>query len=402
MLVKQICGLSRSQALTLYLTIHMICGYRFLILNINSILGRTPMRIVTRPDFDGIVCVVLIQEAENSSLPVLWASPNDMQRGLVDIQPSDIIANLPYNPNCSLWFDHHFSNQIRHPFKGLFEIAPSAAGLVYQYYRDRIQRDYSILVAETDKIDSAELSLNEILTPEKYPYVLLSMTIQDHIVADAPYWDRVVALLKKHDIETILSDQEVQRRCQTVIQENKNYRHLLEQHTTLEKQVAISDFRNLDSMPYGNRFLVYSMFPEATVSVKIGFEDAKKEVAVVKVGHSILNRNCRVNVGQMLSYFDGGGHKGAGSCKFPADTSDENLRRIIDILKKNEPEGSIVVKVKRQKHDRRGVQDRRQSGPDSAPKKGLPERRKSERRGGEEQRRDWKRTTKWKSIKITI
>ena len=70
------------------------------------------MRIVTRPDFDGIVCVVLIQEAENSALPVLWASPNDMQRGLVDVQADDIIANLPYNSNCDMWFDHHFSNQI--------------------------------------------------------------------------------------------------------------------------------------------------------------------------------------------------------------------------------------------------------------------------------------------------
>ncbi len=360
------------------------------------------MRIVTRPDFDGIVCVVLIQEAENSPLPVLWASPNDMQRGLVDIQPGDIIANLPYNPNCALWFDHHFSNQIRHPVKGLFEIAPSAAGLVYQYYRDRIQKDYRTLVAETDKIDSANLSLDEILTPENYPYVLLSMTIQDHVLSDEPYWDRVVTLLKNHDIETILEDQEVQKRSQTVIQENRDYRNLLDRHTTLEKQVAISDFRDLDSMPYGNRFLVYSMFPESTVSVKIGFEDANKEIVVVKVGHSILNRNCKVNVGQMLSYFDGGGHKGAGSCKLPIGNSDKNLRRIIDILKENEPEGGIVVKVQRQSQDRRWEQDRRRSGPDSVPKDGMPERRKGERRSGQEQRRDWKRTKTWKSIKITL
>jgi len=360
------------------------------------------MRIVTRPDFDGIVCVVLIQEAENSSLPVLWASPNDMQRGLVDIQPGDIITNLPYNQNCDLWFDHHFSNQIRHPVKGLFEIAPSAAGLVYRYYRERIQKDYSTLVAETDKIDSANLSLNEILTPENYPYVLLSMTIQDHVLADAPYWDRVVTLLKAHDIETILRDGEVHKRCQTIIQENRDYRALLEKHTILDKQVAISDFRDLDSMPYGNRFLVYSMFPEATVNVKIGFEDADKKTVVVKVGHSILNRNCRVNVGQMLSYFDGGGHKGAGSCKLPVADSNKNLRKIIDILKANEPEGSIVVKVQRRNQDRRGAKDRRQSGPQSMPKDGMPERRKGERRGGQEQRRDWKRTKTWKSIKITL
>ena len=273
---------------------------------------------------------------------------------------------------------------------------------MYQYYQDRIPKDYSTLVAETDKIDSANLSLKEILTPENYPYVLLSMTIQDHVLSDAPYWDRVVTLLKEHDVETILLDQEVQKRCQTIIQENRDYRDLLEKYTRLEQQVAISDFRDLDCMPYGNRFLVYSMFPDASVNVKIGFEDAQKEIVVVKVGHSILNRNCRVNVGQMLSYFDGGGHKGVGSCKFPAGDSDKNIGKIIEILKANKPEGSIVVKVQRQDQDRRGVKDRRQSGPDGAPQAGMPERRKGERRGGKEQRRGWKRSSKWKSIKITL
>jgi oligoribonuclease NrnB/cAMP/cGMP phosphodiesterase (DHH superfamily) len=360
------------------------------------------MRIVTRPDFDGIVCAVLIRNAENATLPVKWASPNDMQQGRVDIHSGDIIANLPYHHSCSLWFDHHFSNRIRHSVKGLFDIAPSAAGLVYKYYHNRLQKNYAKLVAETDKIDSANLSLHEILTPEKYPYVLLSMTIQDHVSSDGPYWDRVLGLLADKDIETILLDSEVKKRCQTVIQENKSYRALLEKHTRLLEHVAISDFRNLDRMPYGNRFLVYSMFPEATVNVKIGFEDPAKEIVVVKVGHSILNRNCRVNVGQMLSYFDGGGHKGAGSCKFPVEKSDQFLPKIIEILRKNEPEGSIVVKVQRRDQDRREAQDRRKTPPESPPMAGIPERRNAERRSSGEQRRNWKRIKTWKSIKIKL
>jgi oligoribonuclease NrnB/cAMP/cGMP phosphodiesterase (DHH superfamily) len=360
------------------------------------------MRIVTRPDFDGIVCAALILEAENVSSPVKWVSPGDMQKGNVDIHPGDIIANLPYHPNCSLWFDHHFSNRIRYKTKGLFEIAPSAAGLVFKYYQNKLQKDFTKLVAETDKIDSANLSLNEILTPEKYPFVLLSMTIQDHIPSDEPYWNNVLDLLRKEDIETILSDTEVRKRSKIVIHENIAYKTLLEKHTHLLERVAISDFRELDSMPYGNRFLVYSMYPEAVVSVKIGFENPRKENVIVKVGHSILNRNCRINVGQMLSYFDGGGHKGAGSCTFPVDKADEYLPKIIDILRENEPEGSIVVKINRRSHDRRGRHDRRKAPPTTPIPDNMPERRKKERRNNPEQRKGWKKTNTWQSIKIKI
>lgn len=360
------------------------------------------MRIVTRPDFDGIVCAVLILEAENASLPVKWVSPGDMQQGDIDIRHGDIIANLPYHPNCSLWFDHHFSNRVRHEVEGIFEIAPSAAGLVFKYYQDRLQKDFTKLVAETDKIDSANLSMDEILRPEKYPYILLSMTIQDHVPSDEPYWNKVLDLLRKEDIETILSDTAVRERSKTVIHENASYQALLKKHTRLLEHVAVSDFRELDCMPYGNRFLAYSMFPEAFVSVKIGFETPRKEKIIVKVGHSILNKNCRINVGQMLSYFEGGGHKGAGSCSFPVEKAEEYLSKIIDILRENEPEGSIVVKISRRDQDRRHGRDRRKATPPCMAPEGISEKRKGERRRDFEQRQGWKKTNNWQSIKIKI
>ena len=257
-------------------------------------------------------------------------------------------------------------------------------------------------MTEADKIDSANLSLNEILTPEKYPYILLSMTIQDHVPSDEPYWNRVLDLLRNEKIETILSDTEVRKRSKILIHENASYQALLEKHTHIVERVAISDFRDLDRMPYGNRFLVYSMYPEVVVSVKIGFEDSRKEKVVVKIGHSILNKNCRVNVGQMLSYFEGGGHKGAGACRFPASKADEYLPKIIDILRDNEPEGSIVVKIHRRDQDRRDNRDRRKTSPPYAKPEGVSEKRKNERRSNPEQRKDWKKTNTWQSIKITI
>jgi nanoRNase/pAp phosphatase (c-di-AMP/oligoRNAs hydrolase) len=102
------------------------------------------------------------------------------------------------------------------------------------------------------------------------------------------------------------------------------------------QHVSITDFRSFDKTPEGNRFLVYSMFPEAVVSVNIRYDNGNKEKVAVSVGHSIFNRNCNVNVGLMLSDFDGGGHRGAGSCRFHVSKADEYIPKILNILLKNQ------------------------------------------------------------------
>lgn len=294
------------------------------------------MRIITRPDFDGVVCAALLFEAENIKKPVKWVEPNDMQKGLVDVHEGDIIANLPYDDRCTLWFDHHHSNRIDKPFKGSFKIVPSAAGLIFEYYKDRFQRDYSELIRETDKIDSANLSLDEVLCPEKYSYVLLSMTILGRGERDEHYWNKLVDLLREYDIEKVLDDSEVKERCKSVIEQNKRYLKILKENTKLNKHVSVTDFRSFDKTPTGNRFLVYSLFPEAVVSVTIRCNNEDKEKVSVSVGHSIFNRNCNVNVGSMLSKFEGGGHRGAGSCTFHATKAESYIPEIINILLKNE------------------------------------------------------------------
>jgi hypothetical protein len=283
------------------------------------------MRIVTRPDFDGVVCAALIYEAENVKEPVKWVEPNDMQKGHVDIHEGDIIANLPYGERCTLWFDHHHTNKIDKPFNGSFKIAPSAAGIVFEYYKDKFQRDYSELIKETDKIDSADLSLDEVLHPEKYDYVLLSMTVLGRDKYDELYWNRLVDLLRKFDIKRVLQDPEVKARCDAVVEMNKEYKKILQENTKLMQHVSITDFRSFDKTPAGNRFLVYSMFPEAVVSVNIRYDNDDKEKVAVSAGHSIFNRNCNVNVGLMLSNFEGGGHRGAGSCQFHVSKAEPRL-----------------------------------------------------------------------------
>lgn len=302
------------------------------------------MRIVTRPDFDGVVCAALLYEAESIDRPVKWIEPSEIQKGEGGIQKGDIIANLPYHPDCSLWFDHHVSNTLETPFAGAFELAPSAAGIVYRYYRKNLKRDYSELIRQTDRIDSADLTMAEVMHPEKYDHVLLSMTVSGRRKTDEPYWNLLVALLRKSAMAEIMAQAEVSRRCRRVIDDNAEYKKSLEKYTRVEKKTAITDFRSLDRTPEGNRFLVYSLFPETVVSIRISYADEAKQIVSLQAGHSIFNRHCNVNIGRLLARFDGGGHEGAGACRFPVDRADRYIPQILDVLLKNEADGEAGIR----------------------------------------------------------
>ena len=309
------------------------------------------MRIVVRPDFDGIVCTVLLKDALDIDEPVQWVEPNVMQSGQVKIRKGDIIANLAYRKECTLWFDHHVSNRPTHPFDGAFELAPSATHLIFNFFNNfdyernpgnvggsvkKFQRDFSKLVEATNRIDSAALTLDEVLHPEKYPFILLSNTIVSHRSSDEPYWNHLVELLRKYDVHTVLKDPEVERRCREAIDADKKYISILKKHTVMEKYISITDFRSFDIMPVGNRFLVFSLFPNGLVNVKIRYHDKERDTVILSVGCNIFSPGCKVNAGLLCARFGGGGHPGAGSCSFPTDKTDEFLPVILDILLKNE------------------------------------------------------------------
>jgi oligoribonuclease NrnB/cAMP/cGMP phosphodiesterase (DHH superfamily) len=294
------------------------------------------MRIVTRPDIEGVVCAALLSIVEQITAPIEWVAPSDMQEGVVVIRDGDIIANLPNDPNCSLWFDHHISNRINRPFRGTYKLEPSAARVVYNYYKEKFSHDYETLVRETDKIDSAALSLDEVVHPENYPYVILSMTIQSHCPEDAPYWNLLVNLLQTDDAEKIVKHPEARRRCDEVIEQNRVYEGLLKAHTKIKGNVAVTDFRSFDYKPHGNRYLVYALYSEAIVHLNISCHDHDRSQVVVGVGYNIFNRRCRVNVGELLSKFGGGGHRTVGACQFHIDEAEIYLSQIMDVLIKNE------------------------------------------------------------------
>ncbi|MCP4748842.1 MAG: exopolyphosphatase [Desulfobacteraceae bacterium] len=293
------------------------------------------MRIITRPDFDGVVCAALLQEVQGENIPVVWVQPSEIQGNQFKSLSGDIIANLPFSLPCALWFDHHISNTTDQPYQGLFRIAPSAAGLVNEYYHAKLGDRFQELVLQADKIDSAQLTLNEILNPQEYPYILLSMTVFNRKPSDLDYCNHLVTLLRTESIDKIVKNNEVARRTKQVLEANRDYEKYLKQYTYMKANVCITDFRGMDPIPDGNRFLVYSLFPEAVVNIKIYNEN---DFLIIKLGHSIINRKCNVNVGKLLAKYGGGGHKGAGACLVKLKNAGRSISEIIDVLIKNKPE----------------------------------------------------------------
>ena len=291
------------------------------------------MRLITRADFDGIVCGVLLTTQE----PVdrfLFVEPKAMQDGEVDVSSDDIIANLPYNQKCCLWFDHHITNQASFSFKGGFRIAPSAARVVFEYYPRESLEKFEELLKETDRIDSGNLNISDVLHPKKH--VLLSFTLDPSIREDESYWIKLIHLLRDRTFSSVMENREVKNRCQQVLDDFNVHRNLLLKHSRHEENLVITDFRGVNFKGKENRFLVYSLFPEAAVSVKI-FQDTRRRGRTgISLGKNIFSKKLSVNLGELLSRYGGGGHSGAGSCRVPDDKVDEALKEIISILKKNQ------------------------------------------------------------------
>lgn len=294
------------------------------------------MRIVTRPDFDGIVCAVLLFDVLDITEPIRWIEPYELEKARDEIRDGDVIANLLYVDTCSLWFDHHISNKIDAPFVGVFDIAPSAAGVIFTYYKGKFSRDFEELVRQADKIDSASFTKDEILNPYSNPYSMLSSTISGKDKSDESYWNRIVELLGSTKIEKIILDNEVQERSDAVIGQDREYRKYIEQYSHDKGSVVVTDFRPLEQEPKGNRFIVYSLFPETLVDMKVRLHKEKRDKVIVSLGRNIFNRTCNVNLGALVAQYGGGGHAGAGSCSFHVEGADEKILEMIDILLKNE------------------------------------------------------------------
>lgn len=294
------------------------------------------MRVLTRGDLDGLTSAVFISLVEKVT-EVKFAHPKDVQDGKVPCDAEDVVVNLPYVPGCGLWFDHHVSEKGKlegmGKFKGAFEVAPSAARVVANYYKSPEFKKYDALLKATDKLDAAQLSKADVTAPKGW--ILLGYTIDPRTGLGPEfqkYFRWLVEYVKEVPIAKILKHPEVKKRADRVLKEQAAYKKFLKANSKADGPVIITDLRNAKADTVGNRFLIYTMYPKCNVELRI-LRGKEGKTVNCAIGHSIFKRTCKVNIGDLCASYGGGGHVGAGTCQLPVETSDAQIQEILAKLK---------------------------------------------------------------------
>lgn len=298
------------------------------------------MRLITRSDFDGLACAVLLKEAGIID-HFKFVHPKDIQDGIVEINENDVLANVPYAEGCGLWFDHHLSEEERQAFpynyKGMSKPAPSAAQVIYDYYDgDTRFKKFKNLMKAVNKSDSGNLTKREILHPKGW--ILLSFIMdprtslgrfKDYRISNYQLMEKLVDYCRTMPINKILKLEDVKERIIRYKEQEKEYKKMLLKYSHMEKNVLVIDLRNTPIIYTGNRFIEYCLFPKATISIRVMWGKQNQNI-VFAVGHSIINRKSTVNVGSLMLKYGGGGHPKVGTCQVPVEDADKVLKELIE------------------------------------------------------------------------
>ena len=300
------------------------------------------MRLVTRSDFDGLACGALLKEAGLIDT-FLFVHPRDLQSGLVEITSNDILANVPYVPGCGMWFDHHTSEGERLgavSYRGMSRIAPSCARVIYDFLGgpSRFPEHWNPMMEAVDKVDSANLDTSEIEHPTDWILIGYMMDprtglgrFHDFRISNYQLMLEMIEFCRTMTAAEILRQPDVRERVDRYFEQNNLFRNMLQRCSRPVGDVLIIDFREEDNIYTGNRFLVYTMYPECKVSIHVTWGRERKNV-VLALGNSIINRASRANLGSIALHFGGGGHETVATCQVDAKEVDAVLETIINYI----------------------------------------------------------------------
>ena len=301
------------------------------------------MRLLTRSDFDGLACAVFLKEAGIID-HFKFVHPKDLQDGLVEVSSDDCLANVPFVEGCGLWFDHHSSEEERNAYQGKYEgesrHSPSCAHIIYDYYGGKEKYpNFDALLEAVDKVDSANLTINEILHPTDW--ILLGFIMDprtglgrfhDFAISNYQLMEKMIDWCHTKDIHEILCEPDVKERIELYWDQNDKFIGMVKAHSKVENGIILSDLRGVDPIYTGNRFLIYSLYPEANISVWI--VNGKGGLGCsAAVGYSVLNRSCSIDVGKLMLKYGGGGHKVVGTCQFNDEEMELGLKNLIEEMK---------------------------------------------------------------------
>lgn len=297
-------------------------------------------RLVTRSDFDGLVCAVLLKHLDMID-DILFVHPKDMQDGKIEITGSDITTNLPYVEGCHLAFDHHLSETLRNESSIDNHIidpeAPSAARVVYDYYggADKFPASWNDMMEAVDKGDSAQFSRDEILKPEGWVLMNFLMDARTGLgrfrefrISNYQLMMQLIDYCAHHNIDDILKLEDVKERVELYFEQEAKAVEQIKRCSTVHGNLVVLDLREEETIWATNRFMIYALYPECNISIHVLW-GLKQQNTVFAVGKSILDRSSNTNVGELCLQYGGGGHMNAGTCQVDNDKAAESLQAII-------------------------------------------------------------------------
>ncbi|MDR1534438.1 MAG: exopolyphosphatase [Planctomycetota bacterium] len=303
------------------------------------------MRLLTRADFDGLACAAILREL---GIIDSWkfVHPKDVQDGRIQAGADDVLANVPYAPGCKMWFDHHSSERERLGGRadcaGASRPADSAARVIYDYYQGETKLPrLAELVAAVDKVDSAKLTAEEIQNPSGW--VLLGFLMdprtglgrfRDFRLGNFELIESLIDACRSQTIDRIFANPDIQERVKVYREQDGLFREMLKEATRTDANVIITDLRGRETIYAGNRFLIYSLYPGQNISLW-AVDGKDRQNCPLAVGHSVINRTSKTNVGALMLQYGGGGHRAVGTCQVPYDQADRVMAELVDRMKRD-------------------------------------------------------------------
>ncbi len=306
-------------------------------------MSEDKFRLVTRSDFDGLVCALLLKELGMIS-GIIFVHPKDVQEGRIAISEKDITTNLPYSENALLVFDHHLSETIR--IRGDKENwvidpnAPSAARVVWESFggKERFPNISEEMLEAVDRADSAGFSLEQVLNPKDWDLLGFIMDARTGFgrfrhfkTPNHQLMKELISHCQSKSIEEILNMPDIKERADLYHNHQQKFIQQLRTCTTVKDGLGMIDLRNEETIFVGNRFVAYALFPEMKVSMHM-FWGKQKEVVVFAVGGSIFNKGSKANIGEIMLRYGGGGHRNAGTCQIPIAEAENIKEELIEVI----------------------------------------------------------------------
>src|SRR3954447_7283932 len=297
-------------------------------------------RLVTRSDFDGLVCAALLKDMDLLD-DIKFVHPKDVQDGLVELGPRDITTNLPYVPDVHICFDHHASETTRvGNGNGNHVIDPaarSAARVVYDHFggASRFPGISTDMMEAVDKADSASFSEEEILHPKGW--ILMSFLMDprtglgrfhDFRISNYQLMMQLIEECMRLSIEELLETPDVKERVDLYRAHEPAAVEQIQRCAEVYDNLVVLDLREEEIIHPTNRFMVYAVFGSQNISIHVLW-GLKQQNTVFATGKSIVDRTSRTNVGALMLEYGGGGHEAAGTCQVANEDAERVLGELI-------------------------------------------------------------------------